>query len=237
MITVASVQYITTTITIIIAYIFALSLGGFVRAWMAKNLGDATAEQAGFLTLDPIKHVDPIGLVLLVFLRVGWIRSCPIDSAKLKKKSHGFLRVVVAFFSDFMTYLFLSVSALISLFALFGVEILYVLLHVKLETLSQAFLAHNFPSQPSYVLSIGLFLVALLYLSIFLATLTLLWSAFEFVMAYYAENISLYLARSRYAMLVVFFLTMFLVFPIIYKGVIIGAFYMALVFGRLFGII
>lgn len=48
---------------------------GFV-AW---KLGDPTAKLAGRLTLNPLRHLDPLGFVMMVLLHVGWAKPVPID--------------------------------------------------------------------------------------------------------------------------------------------------------------
>lgn len=41
---------------------------------VAYRLGDDTAKQAGRLTLNPIKHLDPVGLLMMLVFRVGWAK-------------------------------------------------------------------------------------------------------------------------------------------------------------------
>ncbi len=43
--------------------VFALSLHESAHAWMASRLGDQTARMLGRVTLNPIKHIDPIGTI------------------------------------------------------------------------------------------------------------------------------------------------------------------------------
>ena len=45
--------------------VFALSLHESAHAWMASRLGDQTARMLGRVTLNPVKHIDPIGTVLI----------------------------------------------------------------------------------------------------------------------------------------------------------------------------
>ena len=45
--------------------VFALSLHEAAHAWMASQLGDPTARMLGRMTLNPMKHIDPIGTVLI----------------------------------------------------------------------------------------------------------------------------------------------------------------------------
>src|SRR6185312_8158347 len=51
--------------------VFALSLHEAAHAWMASRLGDPTARMLGRLTLNPAKHVDPFGTILVLLARIN----------------------------------------------------------------------------------------------------------------------------------------------------------------------
>lgn len=53
---------------------------GLVAYW----LGDPTAKRMGRLTLNPIKHIDPVGLVMMAVAHVGWAKPVPIDMRNFK---------------------------------------------------------------------------------------------------------------------------------------------------------
>lgn len=61
------------------ALIFSLTLHEFGHAISAKMLGDRTAEQAGRLTLNPVPHIDPLGLLMVVFVGFGWAKPVPFN--------------------------------------------------------------------------------------------------------------------------------------------------------------
>ncbi|HEY4050987.1 MAG TPA: site-2 protease family protein, partial [Acidobacteriaceae bacterium] len=48
-----------------VVLLFALSLHESAHGWMASRLGDQTARMLGRITLNPIKHIDPVGTVML----------------------------------------------------------------------------------------------------------------------------------------------------------------------------
>jgi Zn-dependent protease len=73
--------------------VFALSLHEAAHAWMASQLGDPTARMLGRLTLNPMKHIDPIGTVLIplamLFLfpfgfLVGWAKPTPVTTRNFR---------------------------------------------------------------------------------------------------------------------------------------------------------
>ena len=53
------------------AILLSLSFHEFGHAWVAKRFGDDTAQRAGRLTLNPISHIDPMGLMMVVFVGFG----------------------------------------------------------------------------------------------------------------------------------------------------------------------
>lgn len=73
--------------------VFALSLHEAAHAWMASRLGDPTARMLGRLTLNPAKHVDPFGTILvplaMLFLfpagfLIGWAKPTPVTTQNFK---------------------------------------------------------------------------------------------------------------------------------------------------------
>jgi Zn-dependent protease len=61
------------------AILFGLTIHEFSHGYVAWRLGDPTAKMAGRLTLNPLKHLDPIGTIALFIFRFGWAKPVPID--------------------------------------------------------------------------------------------------------------------------------------------------------------
>lgn len=57
----------------------AISVHEFGHAFAAHLLGDDTAKMQGRMTLDPAKHIDPIGLITLLVFRFGWAKPVPVN--------------------------------------------------------------------------------------------------------------------------------------------------------------
>ncbi len=70
---------------ILFAIIFSLTCHEFGHAASARLLGDDTAERAGRLTLNPIAHIDPMGLLMVVMLGFGYAKPVPVHPGKLRK--------------------------------------------------------------------------------------------------------------------------------------------------------
>jgi Zn-dependent protease len=75
----------------IIAFLFAISVHESAHAWMANRCGDPTARMLGRITLNPIKHIDPVGTILLPaiamishFPMIGWAKPTPVDPRHFK---------------------------------------------------------------------------------------------------------------------------------------------------------
>jgi hypothetical protein len=62
-----------------VAYLITVSPVGYFKAWIASVCGDDTAQDEGFMTLDPLVHFDLIGLIALLFLGIGWGRNVPVN--------------------------------------------------------------------------------------------------------------------------------------------------------------
>jgi Zn-dependent protease len=63
----------------------SLSLHEYAHAWMANRLGDDTAALAGRLTLNPLRHLDPIGSVIFLLAGIGWAKPVPINPGRFSK--------------------------------------------------------------------------------------------------------------------------------------------------------
>lgn len=92
-----------------IPVLFAITLHEAAHGYVAKLLGDNTAEQAGRITLNPIAHVDPIGTIALpLFLLLsskllggagflfGWAKPVPVDWSRLRNPKRDMLWVALA---------------------------------------------------------------------------------------------------------------------------------------------
>ncbi|MEK7458274.1 MAG: site-2 protease family protein [Patescibacteria group bacterium] len=69
----------------IISLVVALTIHEFSHAWMADHLGDPTPRLQGRLTLNPLRHLDPIGTLLLFIAGFGWGKPVEFDPYNLKR--------------------------------------------------------------------------------------------------------------------------------------------------------
>ena len=71
---------------IVIAIVISLSFHEFGHAFTAKLFGDDTAQRMGRMTLNPIAHIDPMGLAMVVFAGFGWAKPVPTDPRNFKSR-------------------------------------------------------------------------------------------------------------------------------------------------------
>jgi Zn-dependent protease len=69
---------------ILASIIFSLTLHEFGHALVAKLLGDDTAQRMGRLTLNPISHIDPVGLLMVVLVGFGYAKPVLTNPSKLQ---------------------------------------------------------------------------------------------------------------------------------------------------------
>ena len=88
---------------LIVPLIFAIVFHEVAHGLMARRLGDSTAEEQGRLSLNPLRHVDPVGTVLvpgalkLMGLPVfGWAKPVPVNFARLRHPRSGMMLVAAA---------------------------------------------------------------------------------------------------------------------------------------------
>lgn len=75
---------IVTFAMIIAALILSLSFHEFGHAYAAKLYGDNTAERLGRLTINPISHIDPMGLLMVIMIGFGYAKPVPFDPRNFK---------------------------------------------------------------------------------------------------------------------------------------------------------
>ena len=67
------------------AVLIAITFHEFAHAFAAYKLGDDTAKIQGRMSLNPLKHLDPIGIAMLLFLGFGWGRPVEVDSRNFNR--------------------------------------------------------------------------------------------------------------------------------------------------------
>jgi Zn-dependent protease len=96
-------QLIQTIALAAIPVLFAITLHEAAHGYVAKHFGDMTAYQAGRISLNPLRHIDPVGTVLLPLLTLwmggilfGWAKPVPVNFAALRNPKKDMLWVAIA---------------------------------------------------------------------------------------------------------------------------------------------
>lgn len=77
--------------------LLAVSFHELAHGWVAERLGDNTARLAGRLTLNPVKHLDPVGTLVFVMTQfIGWAKPVPVNPYNLKNPGKDMVWVALA---------------------------------------------------------------------------------------------------------------------------------------------
>ena len=79
-----------------VCILFSLIMHECAHGYVALKCGDPTAKWMGRLTLDPRKHLDPIGTICMLFLRIGWAKPVPINPRNFKNYRRDYILVSLA---------------------------------------------------------------------------------------------------------------------------------------------
>ncbi|MFZ2361152.1 MAG: site-2 protease family protein [Anaerolineae bacterium] len=83
-------------IALLIALVPAFTIHEFAHAWTAYRLGDSTAKDLGRLTLNPMKHLDVFGILLVLVVGFGWAKPVPVNPYNLRHGRRDMAIVAVA---------------------------------------------------------------------------------------------------------------------------------------------
>ncbi|MBP1694894.1 MAG: peptidase [Deltaproteobacteria bacterium] len=79
-----------------IPLLFSVIIHEVAHGWVAYRMGDSTAKGSGRLTLNPLKHLDPIGTLMLFLAGFGWAKPVPVNFNNLSDKRNGLIFVSLA---------------------------------------------------------------------------------------------------------------------------------------------
>lgn len=76
--------------------LIALSVHECAHAWAAYKLGDSTAKNFGRMTINPLKHLDPLGVLCMIVAGFGWARPVPVNSRNLRNPKRDMVLISLA---------------------------------------------------------------------------------------------------------------------------------------------
>ena len=99
----------------------AISFHEMAHGYAADAMGDPTPKLAGRLTVNPLKHIDPIGFISMLLFRFGWAKPVPVNPNNFKNHRKG---IIVVSLAGCFTNLLLGFISLIPIPPLDGSQIL-----------------------------------------------------------------------------------------------------------------
>ena len=94
--------------------IFAMTVHEYAHAKMADHYGDTTARKQGRLTLNPLAHIDPIGIFLLIVAHIGWGRPVEVNYNNLtSNKSRGYCEAMISLAGPLSNFILATIFTII----------------------------------------------------------------------------------------------------------------------------
>lgn len=177
MINVQIAQSLISLISFVIAYIISVTLAGCFTSWVALKMGDETPAECGFISLNPLMHLDVMGFLFMILFRFGWGRFIPINPHNITGRFR-VLKRLVAFLAEPFSYIAISIMSLVSVVALMGKEVLC----------ASAGFFDAFPHISSYSFAISIIVMSMIFVNVMLAMITFLVNICGLGVIYFMEK-------------------------------------------------
>ncbi|MCL2018976.1 MAG: site-2 protease family protein [Oscillospiraceae bacterium] len=116
-----TVMFIISCFTVAVMIFVVFPIRESAQGYMAKFLGDDTAERYGRLTLNPLVHIDRMGALMMLIAPIGWGKPIPVNPAKCRKVKGNTAVVLIALSGPLanivLAYLFMVTAKIILLVA------------------------------------------------------------------------------------------------------------------------
>jgi len=119
MFTLHNIQELLALMSRFIAYFLVITPAGAFHAWAAKKAGDPTASEMGLESLNPLVHIDLIGIICLIIFGFGWGRQIPINPTEIRG-NYRTLKLIAASFAGIAIYLLQALIYIVLLALIFG---------------------------------------------------------------------------------------------------------------------
>lgn len=204
MVSLKSAELLISVMTFFIAYLGAVTIAGFFRAWTARKMGDDTAQMMGLMTLNPLDHVDMIGLVFLLLFYFGWGKYIPINPFNIQDP-HRRIKLIITYLSDSVAYLMCALVGIVFLIAAFGVHMLFVAntMLVCVQNMTHLYLVQACPTFSSLSITLSFIIIAFVYLNVILGVLNLILNSFSLLMYFIMERSTNYKTYNYYLIVLV----------------------------------
>ena len=192
MINLAFAESLFALILLIAAYFISHTINGYIQAYVCAQLGDDTAKESGYMSLSPLDHIDVVSFLALILVGIGWLQTVPIDPyAFIGRWRYGRLlaayateacvSIIVAILSLFLCVLFygysLTVLLVVKLFTFYSKLFLILFSSAYHLNIAALFTEHQSP----LAIALAFLLASLVYLNIWIATISLIWNSFRYM--------------------------------------------------------
>ena len=89
-------------VLMIFPLLFSIAFHEMAHGWTAYKFGDPTAKMMGRLTLNPLKHLDPAGTILLFLIGLGWAKPVVVNMRNIPNRTHQMLVALAGPASNFL---------------------------------------------------------------------------------------------------------------------------------------
>jgi Zn-dependent protease len=122
-------ELIATVISRVVTLLIAFTIHELAHAVVADRMGDHTARYAGRITLNPIKHLDPVGSLMLIVAGFGWAKPVPVNINNLRGNPRtGFAIVAIAGpLSNILMALIAAIPFRLGLLSIFDIDVIGIL--------------------------------------------------------------------------------------------------------------
>lgn len=185
MINLALAQWLISLILLVIAYFISITINGVMQTLVLSYFGDSTAEDEGYLSCNPLTYFDLFNFIWLVFVRVGWPYSVPLNISNIQSPYRLLKLFIIEIVSPIVSLL-IAIISLTLLVIFFGSA-----LTIHLATYMFSAFADKLPSKifllqeavrlisehssysSSFFIILALLLIALVFLNLYLAVFSL----------------------------------------------------------------
>jgi len=222
----SAMQIMLSLAALLLAYIMIVSFMGYYRAWIAHMMGDSSAVEAGFLTLNPRKQIGMQGLFSLLFFRFGWGATQPhkptnitgpLDEGNPQSPQvvpHMWTKLFIAYLSSPFVHLAMAVIEMVILLGMFGEKIVLLADTAMLHgNLSHEVLSKMYPMYSGLTLFVAMVLMAAIYIHLFSSVFNFIFRGSKIFMIYLAEKSPRFAMYQNFAkiflmvIVILFFLT------------------------------
>ena len=89
-------SYLLNIVLSVVPSLLCITFHEVSHGYIAYRLGDTTAKDAGRLTLNPLKHIDPMGLLMMIVFKFGWAKPVPVNMMRFRNPKRGMALTALA---------------------------------------------------------------------------------------------------------------------------------------------